>query len=121
MLSLELARKLKEAGLKPECADFELFWLSEVGEVMHVVGYEPEPEDVWLPGLDRLLAEIERRGWYVAIQKLDYGYEAFLYENRQEEGPWLVWDNQAGPASSWEDAAGEALLWILEWEKGGGS
>lgn len=116
MISIDLAKKLKEAGLKPECPDFELFWLAEVGEIMYAgAGYEPEPEDVWLPGLDGLLGEIERRGcwWHLYPCKLSVtGKSTYACELAYGYNTYFVYKGDTP-----EDATGYALLWILEREK----
>jgi hypothetical protein len=113
VISLDLAKKLKEAGLKPVCTDLELFWLAGVGEVMYAgPGYEPEPEDVWLPRLDRLLAEIERRGyrWHLYPYKLPINSKStYACELAYGDNTFFVYKGDTP-----EDAAGSALLAILE-------
>ena len=116
MISIDLAKKLKDAGLKPVCTDLELFWLAEVGEVMYAgAGYEPEPEDVWLPRLDRLLAEIERRGWEWVFY-LDNGKfrKYTLSIDNEDECRYKKFISKSPKP---ENAVGAALLWILEREK----
>lgn len=86
MLSLELAEKLSKAGLAWEQKFGDIIW--DWHEEDYVVIDQGKCIDpwyaVWLPRLDQLLAEIEKRG---------YGYF---------------------DGDSLEEAARQALLWILE-------
>jgi len=107
VISIELARELKEAGLKPVCGECESFWIAEVDEEMYINGnYSPEPDDVWLPRLDQLLTEIEKQGWYWEIGKSTKDYYVDLMHDYLECDKVFYADTP-------EEAAGSALLWIL--------
>ena len=102
MLSLDLARKLKAKGLKHKPEDGDVYWVSEVEEMMVIAGaFEPEDEDVWMPRLDQLLVEVERRGyrWEFVFNGDSYRFEV------KYEGEWR--DNIP------ENAVAEALSWLL--------
>ena len=75
MISLELAKKLKDAGLKWELkyGDFYSFGDRETLVVPNLnYNYDSTfvqkmsiiaTEGIWLPSLSQLLEEVERRGW----------------------------------------------------------
>jgi len=110
VLSLELAKKLKDSGLRPEAGNVSFFWIAEVDEIMWVDPiYEPEDDDVWIPRLDQLLNEIEKR----------YTGSIHIWNPRDDRGKWAI--SLGGRfkvffADTLEDAAGKALLWLLERE-----
>lgn len=112
MISLDLARKLKEAGLKPAHDECEQYWIAEVEEVMHVSReYAPEPDDIWIPRLDQLLKEIKKR--YQGIIHIwnpedDRGIWAVSIGGRF----WLFFDENV------ENAVARALLALLEKKQG---
>ena len=113
MISLGLAKELQAAGLKPRHDECELYWIAEVGEVMHVSGgYAPDWEDVWLPSLSQLLAEIEWRGY---SGNLNFRTKS-TYLNLYKKDDSCQCDNFIDTfyANTPEDAAGKALLWILQ-------
>lgn len=72
MLSLELARRLKLAGLawEPQKGDQykELSYerLTQIYDGNPVYEYRVK-NSIWLPRLDQLLAEIEKRGWDIDL------------------------------------------------------
>jgi len=117
MITLELAKKLKAAGLDWEpkghdcCALNDMEWL-----------FGSLPEDfrrfsnwdklIWLPSLSQLLAEIEARGYSWDCKCLPLRPECDP-EYRCEIGGFgtfrtPIWGDTP------EEAAGLALLWILE-------
>ncbi len=116
MITLDLARKLKEAGLEIKCWDCELFWIPDIEEAMYVTGDKPSDEYIWLPRLDQLLKEImnfgygyrigtipyitDRQRYYCIVFKSDWGAETC---NRHEESTF----------TSQEDAVAKALLRII--------
>ena len=123
MISLELAKKLKEAGLEwePKLGDhyiipavFEV-GLHEVMDTKQIMSYHKNPKEweesirgfVFAPRLDQLLAEIERLGWKYELRNDEAGidYVCFVFS----EGY-----NEYAHANTPTNAAAEALLWILE-------
>ena len=110
MISLELAKELKAAGLEwvPVKGDFWAYRLVDngIGVVDSTVrpGQEPHPNNIWLPRLDQLLAEIEARGWWWWMS-----WSGKVWVGRK--------DNDKGghelETDTPEDAAAKALLWIL--------
>ena len=136
MISLELAQKLKNAGLQwePKPGDWYharlwkpmlIAYQSTIAQYIQVTDTENEhlphtrtatiaellkENDVWLPRLDQLLAEIEARGYLwnlnkfrcCIISEVDYNNKNWKAEKEFKDNP------------SHEDAAARALLWILE-------
>jgi len=115
MISLEMARKLKDAGLK---------WEPEMGDVYYGRGtlfdwdfalLKEEQKTkgiVWAPRLHQILAEIVAQG---------YGYN-LSSPFRDGKYDCMVWEDGCGPrkiitANTPEQAAAEALLWILQRER----
>ena len=120
-ISLDTARKLKDAGLKwePETCD-TYYWPRKFNnpvQVMHrdfdLLQKEQDTKGiVWAPRLSQLLAEIERR---------EYGFN-LCSGFRDGKAGCMLWQDGYGPvkivrADTWEEAAANALLWILEREK----
>ena len=127
MISLELARKLKEAGLEwePKFGDHYIIpavfeeGLHEVMDTKQIMSYHKNPEEweesikgfVFAPRLDQLLAKIEKRGYTWLMQKENiWGKYCFsicpinAYKPRWND----FWGNTP------TDAAAEALLWICD-------
>jgi hypothetical protein len=114
MISLELARKLKEAGLEWEPQRGDWYYFGDDGELhlLRVATPRPVPEVVYsAPRLDQLLAEIEKLGYTWLMQKENIcGKYCFsicpinAYKPRWND----FWGNSP------TDAAAPALLWILE-------
>lgn len=122
MLSIEMAKKLKEAGLvwNPDIGDIFFYdeghWdslsLNDVingefkGEILDYI----EEEWLFAPRLDQLLAEIEKRGWkHELYSHPEFGkYHCVI----QKGGIRRLFD-----ANSPEEAAAQSLLWILEQKK----
>lgn len=125
MLSLELARKLKEAGLVWEPQKGDLVYHSEAEESFNITAGDMEDYvqatridkeyaysiAIFLPRLDQLLAEIEKRGWkYTLIcRNMNGADEDYLC--------WVV--KRAIPTAKRglygvtpTEAAASALLWI---------
>lgn len=111
MISLELAQALKKAGLQHKPEDPDEYWVGEVEMVMVVdSAFSPEENDVWMPRLDQLLAEIERRGWdwWVIKDGPDGGKWFRCRLNRDGEIPEICTGNTT------EEAVGRSLLWLLQ-------
>ena len=138
MISLELAEKLKNAGLiwKPQKGDNVFLknlineWKTEqiVSRVFpHTVQmngwgqlHTRQFKDcLFRPRLDQLLAEIERQGyWYkqgnaIPIPSCPYKYYCEIWQTNKS-GEELCYHEFA--ENSPEEAVGQALLWILEQE-----
>jgi len=125
MISLELAKKLKNAGLRwvPKRGDWCYF--EDVGLIqpLLVTSYKAkhwlndEDDIIWLPRLDQLLAEIEKRGYYPHIAKMPTGECISSPYRVDENGYYYEVVAAERKADTPEDAAGQALLWILERER----
>lgn len=123
MISLETAKKLKEAGLKwePKVGDWfynhhgfvpgtttTLDLVAEVTVLIHSIARDYHNRTVeFAPRLDQLLAEIERLGWEYELRNDEAGidYVCFVFS----EGY-----NEYAHANTPTNAAAEALLWIYE-------
>jgi len=139
MISLEKARALKEAGLRWEPKRFDLFTGgTETWEVLET--YIGEGGTKWirgiggwvaygknftfLPRLDQLLAEIERRGWvwYIGCAAFNNKYYCQIGKVYKNEDGHIVGIDYTVTPPDWfkgdtpEDAAAETLLWILKGE-----
>jgi len=138
VVSLELAKELKDAGLEwePKFGDFFYMRLGDgTLKTREIEVYEkgdraPFPEeDVFLPRLDQLLDEIEKRGHKVdsvSIRKSDrYKYDCILYRWVDDDSiGGGYWAKERMPqalglfeATIREEAAAKALLWILKEER----
>ena len=107
MLSLDLARKLKAKGLKHKPEDGDVYWVSEVEEMMVIAGaFEPEDEDVWVPRLDQLLAEVERQGYR---WKLVFDGDSYYFRFTGVWVPRLECCKYNAP----EDAVADGLLCVI--------
>jgi len=121
MLNLELARKLKEVGLKwePKFGDHYIIpavfeeGLHEVMDTKQVMSYHKNPKEweesindfVFAPRLDQLLAEIEKRGYFMDLL------------GPYNTGEWriILGGSVSDPhfyADTPEEAAAAALIWI---------
>lgn len=112
MLSLDLARKLRDAGLVWRLERGDMFH-SEDADGIYVADGDRMMDlegDLWLPRLDQLLAEIEARGYeYRQEYKKAYGlndYHCLISEKGKDK--YFGWG-----ADTPEEAAGLALLHIL--------
>lgn len=133
MLSLELARKLKEAGLPWNVTIYDFCYYQErlyvvtfafIDKVIISAGVRVDiSKCVFAPRLDQLLAEIEQQGysWHLYTYTLpiakttSYACEVFKF------GKPIFTSNGctfAGSSTGPEDATAQALIWILEREKG---
>lgn len=127
MISLETARKLKDAGLEwePKACD-AYYWPSGVGDhpvlVMHndfdLLKKEQKTKGiVWAPRLEQLLSEIERRGWDWELEHSWVGITGVITkvdkDGYQRESSERCGFNGRSP----EQAAAKALLWILRRER----
>jgi len=126
MISLETARKLKEAGLKWERQIGDFLWSQYTSSNRGVLliredeneEYPGDTIQTWLPRLDQMLAEIEKLGyeWELGILTLNDGRTYMidvaleeLIKTESEEWKSFV-------ANSPEEATAQVLLWILEQE-----
>jgi hypothetical protein len=118
MISLELAQKLKAAGLKWEPMAGDSWTYINIWDMVSVINdlydFECEVRDnngcLYLPSLSQLLAEIEARGYdYTLYQRHDSNRASIVIYKIDPEvfNRWAVTP---------EEAAGLALLWILEQE-----
>lgn len=137
MLSLETARKLKEAGLlwEPKLLDCYVIDdndipgvdpnavcitkthkdIEDLNDLFHA-WYPRIIQTVFIPRLDQLLAEIEARG-YVVSSDGPFGDEKKYCCDIAKRGNAFI-DNNREWALLREEAAAQALLWILGQEKG---
>ncbi|MHB8122604.1 MAG: hypothetical protein ACYDG4_10665 [Desulfuromonadaceae bacterium] len=122
MITLELAQKLKAAGLKWEPKKFDLYNTEFIDRSSGIFSAWCDGQNlvsatgtkfIWLPSLSQLIVEIKRRG---------YSYN--LYDNYPADEHRCRLTNRESDtcAGKWsggtpEDAAASALLWILEREK----
>lgn len=124
MISLELARELKNSGLKwePKVGDW-LYYddrlelldkenLESTKRLHNLTTKHQEYQDmapVFAPTLPQLLAEIEGRGYVWEIHQLEsifkLRYECSVKSNNKKHSLY---------ADTLEDATGQALLWILK-------
>ena len=125
MISLEMARKLRDAGMEWEPKEGD--WYSDgIGLMALTTGLTIEtltmPQDdnktlllfgkcfIWFPRLDQLLAEVGKRGWrWWLDQLINGGYRCLLIEDKRTGLP-----EKRVEGSTPEDAAASALLWILD-------
>lgn len=113
MISLETARKLKDAGLewRPQRGDW-YYSGSNIEVNIYVRPNEKVPESIYYaPRLDQLLAEIEKRGYRWDLFITAYGWYKLLLATPKK----LYFDIDKFDGGSLPDeAAASALLWILE-------
>lgn len=131
MISLETARKLKEAGLKWEPQEGDLCYDTQNERITSITEEDGEfyqkikdtqanelvyfrKNTIWIPRLDQLLAEIE---WYFNWNigsgefwpdKPKYCMGLFGEDGQYVKGQFY--------ANSPDEAAAQALIWILEQE-----
>ena len=123
MISLEMAQRLKTAGLKwePKFGDYYIIpavfdeGILQMMDIRQVMSYQKNPEEweesinsfVFAPRLDQLLAEIEKRGYTWSLELTDEGkYVINIFKGAQGVCCKI--------ADSPEEAAAEALSWVLE-------
>lgn len=120
MITLDTARKLKDAGLVWRLERGDMFH-SEDADGIYVADGDRMmdlEEDIWLPRLDQILAEIEGRGhvWDVFPVVID-GKVVITYAC--EVASMATMDSfKAFGADTPEEATGMGLLWILENKEG---
>jgi hypothetical protein len=129
MISLDKAKALKEAGLKWEPQEWDLYLDAPVmidGRARYLGGHcidytpsnlRPMPEVVinariWLPSLSQLLAEIKKHSG-CALYVFDSGLRVLKKGAYEIELPKVGIDTCCFRAHAPEDAAADALLWIL--------
>ena len=120
MISLETAKKLKEAGLEwePKFGDYYKIpvvfedGMTEVMDIKQVMSYHKNPEEweesinsfVFIPRLDQLLAEI--------YETYNFTLHSSGYIVLRKKGSGMVAEHFH--SDTLENAAAEALLWIYE-------
>ena len=129
MINLELAKKLKNAGLEwePQVGDFYIWgdekWVVDVLE--QKTAKILSPDAIFIPRLDQLLKEITDRwewNWEIRLENdspkhlLDSPVVILLQRPKKWHKPLNdSWVNSfTTNAKTPEDAAAEALLWVLE-------
>jgi len=109
-LSLETAKKLKEAGLQWEPRDGDWYY-TETGKrecIPRVKYHKIYDRYIFAPRLDQLLAEIEKRG---------YAYNFIKIPNEKKSYCSIYGSNHLSGErfdGIGEEAAAQALLWILK-------
>ena len=130
MISLEMAQKLKDAGLawEPKEGDFYYYEYNRIEvKVIHgIPSHEPElymgfgDHAFFAPSLDQLLAEVGKRGWkwviYSTTPEITKSTE--IYELLEDEKLYhcsVMRDKQEyiNGRHTPDDAAAEGLLWII--------
>lgn len=131
MIGLELAKKLKDVGLRwePKIGDW---WHGDRGLKLYDNKTRHRWNEwnktrkhlvwthwgiVWLPSLSDLLAEIEWRGYHVDINTVSLGMPVKLsyvisLKNISPDGEILTLEYKKWGCTP-EEAVGQALLWIL--------
>lgn len=101
MISLELAQALRDAGLKRE------FMIGDSASDSKTTN------PIWLPRLDQLLDEIEKRGYAYVVHSKDFHitedyvlFECYLIDDTSM--------HKSFRATTIKEAAAQALLWILK-------
>jgi hypothetical protein len=127
MLSLEISKALKEAGLPWEYQLGDRFWsLYNIGTIRRVWKqnmvcdldmFEECDEDIFAPRLDQLLAEGDKAGFVIEIQTICFGEDL----RRSHHATVKKWDlkclelcHTTGFSEDREEAAAQALLWIIK-------
>lgn len=120
MVSLELAQKLKAAGMKwkPDIiagtnkGDW-FYWPDGTVDLVGGRDYHLNNsigEIIFAPRLDQLLAEIEARGYKWSLN----AYKCWVVSSQDYDNDNLVEGERLFTAANPTDAAAKALLWILE-------
>jgi hypothetical protein len=119
MISLETAKALKEAGLEWKPRKFDSYFHPNLRNALindpHVPKCGIKPELIFVPRLDQLLKEIEKRGWEweLGILTLNDGRTYMIDVALEELIKTESEDWMSFVANSPEEAAAQALLWIL--------
>lgn len=122
-VSLEMAKKLKEAGLQHQIVygDWYLAWLPTEETYLQkpvlydYTAYGPYEEDIWLPTLSDLLEWLEGREYKYTISFFETvkGLKPFIRIWKPEN---IIGDTNAFYADTPEDAVAKAVLGVLEQE-----
>ncbi|MGB9660684.1 MAG: hypothetical protein ACPL5F_01535 [Moorellaceae bacterium] len=128
-VSLEMAKKLKEAGLQWEPTEGDVF--VALGDQNDVLAYTITPprviymdkeRNLWLPTLSDLLEWLEGRGYYVDMYAEKWGSKRIY--GCELGRPDSIMDAVCLVAEftgdSYEDVAAKAVLWVLEQKAGKG-
>ena len=112
MISLELAKKLKEAGLEWEPQEGDAYHDS-ASDTIYYSQYPPLESAnyirfTWLARLDQLLAEIRELGYKWFVETDTERYFIRVVEIKKPNNFHVIFSDS--PAN----AAAEALLWIYE-------
>lgn len=124
MISLELAQKLKDAGLvwEPKAFDwvctgdevFPILGMRQLGKTQlyrTLEGYCCCTDLIYMPSLNQLLAEIVARGYIVSIHITKDKSLCVLRDGMEDDD---VVQSRMSSSDTPEDAAAKALLYILE-------
>jgi hypothetical protein len=127
-VSLEMAKKLKEAGLQHQIVygDWYLAWLPTEETYLQkpvlydYTAYGPYEEDIWLPTLSDLLEWLEERGYYWSMHRIVWGdgtnkYLTTVYEMDVQTGH--LEEVQRFVSNTPEDTVAKAVLLLLEQER----
>lgn len=120
MISLELAKKLKEVGLNQSLEYGDLFYHGRENSkcIFGITVFDnsifPPRRIIRAPHLDQLLSEITKRWMFWALHNHSIGVEYCFQLMPCSKGV-----GKSFWADTPEDAAGQALLWILETERQG--
>lgn len=110
-ISLELAKKLKELGLKwnPQPGDCHC-WAGIYSVVKNGFYIEQTETNIWLPRLKQLIQEVEKEGycWGFIKESLWSGY---LFSLVDSPAPIFY-------GTTPENAVAQALIWIYEHKEG---
>lgn len=112
MISLELAKKLKEAGLEWEPQEGDAYHDS-ASDTIYYSQYPPLESAnyirfTWLARLDQLLAEIRELGYKWFVETDTERYFIRVIEIKKPNNFHVIFSDSP------TDAAASALLWILE-------
>lgn len=138
MISLELAQKLKDAGLGWEPKPGDIAIETDIAKNKHELGivrclakgenfYRFELTYLtwgstvtynycclWLPRLDQLLTEIEARGYLWSLHRSLFPEGEYTCEVAKIKGGYMDLPSKTLNANNSEDATARALIWLLE-------
>jgi hypothetical protein len=126
MINIDLAKKLRDLGLEwqPKWGDyFQMIVLEKslttclidefsVNSIRKETSKFRNEKRLWLPRLDQLLEELEKRGY---LPKLEKGVDGILIGNGIYYEVSIFGKNRIG--KSWEEAAAKVLVMVLEEEQ----
>ena len=118
MFSLEMAKVLKDAGLEwePKTGDLVAYDNGlRVTKPMLIEENDFEklnPDSIWLPHLEQLLTEIDKRGysWELSLDDVDVPPYAICLVMPTRNRKWFTADTP-------KETVAQALLWVLEKER----